>query len=142
MEREIKFRVWSKTKNNWVQNMLLLACIDGLPFVHLVEVDEKGEFKAHHVYNASSLELTVQQYTGLKDKTGKEIYEGDIILRECVNLKCECIWSDEEASYILRYIDNTFIYLADFSGIEVIGNIMEYPEILDYTEGILRHWNN
>lgn len=122
MQREIKFRVWSKVKNGWVHNMMLLACIDGLPFAHLVEYNEKNEFVKHHIYNASNLDVTIQQYTGLKDSKGREIYEGDIISNldgvDYVYYKNGCFWVDDQ--WLYDHASNN----------EIIGNIFENPELL------------
>lgn len=128
---DIKFRCWSKLKKQWFHHTLLLACIDGLPFAHFVEVFEDKSIK-HHVYNASNLDLVIQQYTNLKDRDGKDIYIGDIIQ-----------WEDDGETWTRKVIfNNGYVayekldpkYRGDMlSGIcgicKVIGNICENPEI-------------
>ena len=138
MNREIKFRVWSKVKQRWVENMLLLACIDGLPFAHIIEYDTIDDLTTHHVYNASGLELTVQQYTGLKDRNGKEIYEGDIVVENHdggegesnigrVFFTAGTFMIDGDGSLYDHTYSLTPDILEDYL---VIGNIFENPDLL------------
>lgn len=65
MSREIKFRAWNKA-NKFMDTVWLIDW-------------EHGQL-AHRAHSVSQLENCIlMQYTGLKDKNGKEIYEGDII---------------------------------------------------------------
>jgi len=62
--REIKFRAWSKNTNSF---------LDDLSYTH--KFDPYG-----HVYSPQGSDnYVLMQYTGLKDKNGKEIYEGDVV---------------------------------------------------------------
>lgn len=82
--------------------------------------------------------LTVGQFTGLLDKNGKEIYEGDIIKTRrygVVNGRCNSQGVDK---FIVIYMDAQFyiennlrhFYLQDSKCNEVIGNIHDNPELL------------
>ena len=92
----------------------------------------------------SVLEETIGQYTGLKDKNEKEIYEGDIILAPewFGSLKCVCIYQQENTvnpiqgfglysydSYFKKY--NTLVESDEWDEFEVIGNIYDNPELLE-----------
>ena len=113
--REIKFRAWDGQKmyllhlDDWTFNNALL-CHRNAPL---------GD---------------VMQFTGIKDNSGVEIYEGDIITHIGRN-GCkphQIIWDSTKAAFCGSYGMNYPLQEGEFYGlgIEVIGNIYENPELL------------
>jgi uncharacterized phage protein (TIGR01671 family) len=78
------------------------------------------------------------QYTGLKDKNGKEIYEGDIIQgemnQENYNLphRGEVVYSDTWGAFATKNLGGTTnLHNLKLYSFEVIGNIHENPELME-----------
>ncbi|CAB5226243.1 Conserved hypothetical protein CHP1671 [uncultured Caudovirales phage] len=125
MKRELKFRFWDVRNKKFIDEDPLYSkwavTLDGEPY--------NGKYD--HRYDED--EYIVQQYTGLKDKNGKEIYEGDILLCTFHNStrNQKGIVEYFASSFIVNWMDQTDDSLdevcADF---EVIGNIFDNPELL------------
>ena len=136
MTREIKFKVWCKEYEQFIQFNKMGFLEDGsLWYVQGVDEDEK-ETDPPYFENQNDWEL--MQYTGLKDSDEKEIYEGDIlsftteIYYDGVYLETYHIEKVEfdEGSYWAHGHWLTEIIANDY-GVKVIGNIYENPELLE-----------
>lgn len=77
MNKVLKFRVWSKKINCWMNHCAVIDC-QGQVGSHFWEKKDNGEI-LEHVPSIMHLDLIIQQFTGLLDKNNKEIFEGDIV---------------------------------------------------------------
>jgi uncharacterized phage protein (TIGR01671 family) len=122
--REIKFRAWDKQNNKFLPHI----CKMGSSF-------PSPDYCYHFL-----------QYTGLKDKNGNEIYEGDVVVRTYRKdlfpkrkpVRGVIEWTAWNAQFIIKIIDKDAYYDEFMSNpttlqdtyLEVIGNIYEHPELL------------
>jgi len=123
--REIKFRAWYQDKM-WPINIIRYAEYDGLHLVTYVTdyLDNAKEIPASDV--------RLMQYTGLKDKNGKEIYEGDILDSPLTLTPFTVSWKKRRGLMWHNKSQTWSEYLGnrDTTRYEVIGNIYENPELL------------
>lgn len=137
--RKIKFRVWDKKEKAFIKsdNQYLQFVGHDNYFTFYPEEDKYPKDK-----NNLKEKLIIQQFTSLKDKNGREIYEGDILKQylgpEKINssLLWEVQYFEERASFGVTS-GNCFEIFEDVlfndecsCEIEIIGNIFENPELL------------
>jgi len=128
MDREIKFRAWDtqdKEMWNW---------------------EEHDREICWHLSGECSYDIILMQYTGLKDKNGVEIYEGDILgygsgeiygvviwgthkwIADCGGDSCIPTgwWIEQKGNNLLYEL----LYISELDNYKIIGNIYENPELL------------
>ena len=132
--RNIKFR--GKSNDEWIYGLLLKSDKDDR-YKYLIQSDHekcKRCGKELLKYFITDKE-TIGQYTGLKDKNGKEIYEGDIVYIIPEDETGAIEWDNEMARYIVIY-DNIITDFDNWYGedLEVIGNEFDNPELLEEGE--------
>ena len=116
--REIKFRAWDKENKRWSNELFIIG--------GKIKID-----KLLPIYKAENNEWV--QWTGLLDKNGKEIYEGDII-KDPYNAIAKVKFNAIGWEPWINGVNLPFAGYPPFSSpeemVEVIGNIYESPKLL------------
>ncbi len=130
--REIKFRVWDKEK----KKMIYYDKDCSSPDMTL-----NGVLISHDKQSNVSYRYELMQFTGLKDKNGKEIWEGDICKETHEHIladgkPCEDGWTSHSmpiefhnGMFAFGYQTSSLSYFIKCWGLVVIGNIHENPEL-------------
>lgn len=120
--RVIKFRAWNNSKA--VQSMLYWSHLKQVPFQEL-----------------GQKHLVLMQFTGLHDKNGKEIYEGDVITCYAIQREIHDV-IEHGTKVVVKYQDGYFYpfgynagWRSEVADMEVLGNIYENPELINPQKG-------
>jgi uncharacterized phage protein (TIGR01671 family) len=140
MSREIKFRAWNTEINHMVFPSLEFGReIWPCTYKRIIEseIDENGHCEQFVLEMVSvdhilqSPEYEVMQFTGIKDRNGVEIFEGDIMQHaNPFDIPFIVNWIDSECGYGFNHGGTSYV-ITDKS-FEVIGNIYENPELINY----------
>ena len=130
--REILFRGKRKDNGEWVKGMLLATDV-------IIPCGQDFFIEANSIIDAvftgyEVIPETVGQYTGLTDKNGKKIFEGDIVKRFWLGMKIiyKITYESKHACFIGKAINTSGFTTFDNDGkkYEIIGNIYDNPEHL------------
>jgi uncharacterized phage protein (TIGR01671 family) len=135
MKRELKFRAWDKYTSKMLEQKGISGSNSYISFLDFY-YDNSEDRNFGSVIN----DLILMQFTGIHDKNGKEIFEGDLLQYDGYNFRL----INKEKIYQIRYDDNlaqyyaynlensfdTFLVVRAWKESKIIGNIYENPELL------------
>lgn len=144
--REIKFRAWE-------HNLKEMIPVDDIQFYRGDDIEVDGLKLKPKPRNEQSImintrsawriadgeDVTLMQYTGLKDKNGKEIYEGDVVeylergMKNCVGIG-QVTWNKDGWNVEGFYDgsqDEPGRAFSENAQLEIIGNVWENPELIE-----------
>ena len=121
----------------WMKSLKWMCDVTNISFdSKFVDICQQGDTERYTEMSVEFDEITLMQSTGLFDRNGKEIFEGDIL--DYRGRKALVRWHGSYASFIYRFVDEPHkrntewkpLYLA-YMKCEIIGNIYENPELLE-----------
>lgn len=132
MNRTIKFRGKNLYNNEWIFGDLI-QYESGEMAIFSKKLSQYG-CEATEMFNRSKVETTtVGQFTGLFDKNGNEIYEGDIIKGFDIIIE---VWYSEDTACFMAEMKEPQNDMVDILGgydtarMEIIANIYDHPELI------------
>ena len=136
--RQIKFKAWDKTRKEMF-NIITWNDPNHLEF-DLTAIGQSSD----SVIELNKEDTIIMQFTGLKDKNNKDIYEGDIVkFKPCNDMSLRKEFRDEEVKSEIIWDDNLSRFDVNWWGhatyhttfphpeMEVIGNKFKNPELLE-----------
>lgn len=131
MNRDIKFRAWVKDRKAIFEVVLINYVTKKVTYLlervgHLLSI-------RHEKFN----DIELMEYTGLKDKNNKEIYEGDILFESFGERYYKVIFENGSfrAEFKGDFEEHSFDLIdVAAQGCEIVGNIYENPELLKVIE--------
>lgn len=129
-----KFRAWYVLAEEMIDEILMISFVRKEIIGKFSNGSTSVPLKFEDKRNGE--DVILMQSTGLKDKNGKEIFEGDIV--DYKGRKAIVNWHGSYASFIYRFVDESHkrnaewkpLYLA-YMRCEIIGNLYENPELLE-----------
>ena len=130
--RDIRFRAWDYEFKCWRFGWLTKLVEGGRRFFAIICDDEDEILTRYYIHNESS----IGQFTGLQDKNGVDIYEGDILLIPNAGFKFNFVvgFDENQGSFRCRLTTSDDYYSEHIYGVDnckVIGNIYQNPELLE-----------
>ena len=123
--KDLKFRAWLKNYNCYAD---VLGFEQGRLFVQF----QSGERSQHRLYVPVE-DCILEQYTGLTDKNGKEIYEGDVVniqgIKYYVDFEHGGFWFNNDNRKWKA--NRPFTHFQEINDTEVVGNVHENPDLLE-----------
>ncbi len=133
MNREIKFRAWTTEKQSrYLPNRMW-------SWEEILDERIADAWKLEKMIWSEDDKIVLMQYTGLKDKNGRDVFEGDIV--EYIDDKGTSVekkgtdkvwWNEKESAFYGGVRQETWdgAYVRDSENMEVIGNVFVNPELL------------
>ena len=123
--REIKFRAWHKEEK-------IIGEVLGIDILHKEIFFSNEDVDCYEHTDFKDIEL--MQYTGLKDKNNKEVYEGDIVKLRANHGIGVIKYYDEWGAFVVEYIKPRPLAVLGMNyykeDIEILGNIYKNPELI------------
>ena len=123
--REIKFRAWHKEEK-------IMGEVLGIDILHKEIFFSNEDVDRYEHTDFKDIEL--MQYTGLKDKNNKEVYEGDIVKLRANHGIGVIKYYDEWGAFVVEYIKPRPLAVLGMNyykeDIEILGNIYKNPELI------------